>query len=84
MRPADTLARRSAMEDNFAPGCEGCSAMNDTTNNRIDEDIFAREFSDEQLEAAADHPNCVTTFTCGLPMCGTGGSCGTWISTCGP
>jgi hypothetical protein len=43
-----------------------------------DADVFAVEFSDEDLEGAAGGPHCFPTFTCGMPMCGTGGSCGTF------
>jgi hypothetical protein len=52
---------------------------NSTGNpNHADADIFAVEFSDEDLEGAAGNPHCFPTFTCGMPMCGTGGSCGTF------
>jgi hypothetical protein len=43
-----------------------------------DEVIFTLELSDEELERAAGDPRCFPTFTCGMPMCGTGGSCGTF------
>jgi hypothetical protein len=43
-----------------------------------DQVIFTPKFSDEELERAAGNPRCFPTFTCGMPMCGTGGSCGTF------
>jgi hypothetical protein len=46
--------------------------------NQAIDDIFALQFSDEDLEGAAGGPHCFPTFTCGMPMCGTGGSCGTF------
>jgi hypothetical protein len=46
---------------------------------QTEEDIFVPEFSDEALEAIASVPNGFPTFTCGMPMCGTGGSCGTFL-----
>jgi hypothetical protein len=44
-----------------------------------DADVFAVEFSDEDLEATAGQLNgAFPTFTCSVPMCATGGGCGTW------
>jgi hypothetical protein len=40
--------------------------------------FFALKFSDDDLEAAAGSPTLMPTFTCSLPMCATGGGCGTW------
>jgi hypothetical protein len=55
-------------------------AMEETTDNLswTDEDIFSLEFSDEDLEASAGNPTLFPTFTCSVPMCATGGGCGTW------
>jgi hypothetical protein len=55
-------------------------AMTDTMDHlgQTDEDVFAPEYSDEDLEATAGPPQCFTTFTCSQPMCATGGGCGTW------
>jgi hypothetical protein len=46
--------------------------------HRTEQDFFDPEFSDEDLEIVAGDPRCFPTFTCGMPMCGTGGSCGTF------
>jgi hypothetical protein len=52
---------------------------NSTGNpNHTEADTFAVEFSDEDLEGSAGNPQSFPTFTCGMPMCGTGGSCGTF------
>jgi hypothetical protein len=55
--------------------------MRETADDRgpVDEDVFALEFSDEVLEATAGGGNgAFPTFTCSVPMCATGGGCGTW------
>ena len=46
--------------------------------SQTDEEVFALKFSDDDLEAAAGTPTLFPTFTCSLPMCATGGGCGTW------
>jgi hypothetical protein len=46
--------------------------------NQTEADAFAVEFSDEELEGAAGNLHSFPTFTCGMPMCGTCGSCGTF------
>ena len=55
----------------------GTEAVKDRMQ-RTEQDVFGPEFSDEDLEAVAGDPRCFPTFTCGMPMCGTGGSCGTF------
>jgi hypothetical protein len=56
------------------------TAMNDTMDylGQTDEDIFVPKYSDEDLEAAVGNPQSFPTFTCSVPMCATGGGCGTW------
>jgi hypothetical protein len=56
------------------------SAMSDTMDRlgQSDEDIFVPKHSDEDLEAAVGSPQSFPTFTCSVPMCATGGGCGTW------
>jgi hypothetical protein len=55
-------------------------AMNNTEfePGQVDQDILAIKLTDEDLEAAAGGPQCFPTFTCSVPMCATGGGCGTW------
>lgn len=50
---------------------------------QTDEDIFVPKYSDEDLEAAVGNPQSFPTFTCSVPMCATGGGCGTWPGTDG-
>jgi hypothetical protein len=61
------------------------TAMTDTMDNlsQTDEDIFVPKYSDEDLEAAVGSPQSFPTFTCSVPMCATGGGCGTWPGTFG-
>ena len=49
-------------------------------SDHADDDILAVQFTDEELEAATTtgSPQCFPTFTCSVPMCATGGGCGTW------
>ena len=45
------------------------------------DDIFLPAYADEDLEASAGSPRYMPTFTCSVPMCATGGGCGTWTGT---
>jgi hypothetical protein len=57
------------------------TTMSDTMNRlgQTDDDIFVPKYSDDDLEAAVGgSPQAFPTFTCSVPMCATGGGCGTW------